>query len=96
MVSYQYCSHTLKDAGHYLRLSDSSHRDIFFLSNVCLVTSSQQGNLIMKVIPNSLPVLSTEQVVVLRKLAVDREIQFSTEQYGCLQKSNMILTPLQR
>ena len=46
------------------------------------------------VIPNPLPVLSTEPV--LRKRAVDREIRSSTEQYGCRQRSNMILTPLER
>ena len=39
----------------------------------------------------SIPVLSTESV--LRKAAVDRGLQFSTEQYGCRQRDNMILTP---
>ena len=34
-------------------------------------------------------------VPVLRKLAVDREIRFSTEQHGCRQRDNMILTPLE-
>ena len=38
--------------------------------------------------------LSTE-LLVLRKAAIDREIWFSTEQYGCLQ-NNTILTPLER
>ena len=46
------------------------------------------------VIPKSLPVLSTEPV--LRKAAVDREIRFSTEQYECRLRDNMILTPLER
>ena len=38
--------------------------------------------------------LSTEPV--LRKAAVDLGLRFSTEQYGCRQRDNMILTPLQR
>ena len=46
------------------------------------------------VILDPLPVLSTEPG--LRKLAVDPEIRFSTELYGCRQWSNMILTPLGR
>ena len=40
------------------------------------------------VIPKSLPVLWTEPV--LRKAAVDREIRFSTEQYGCRQRNDFI------
>ena len=40
--------------------------------------------------------LSTELVGLLRKAAIDQEIWFSTEQYGCLQNNNMILTPLER
>ena len=40
------------------------------------------------VIPKSLPVLSTEQV--LRKAAVDRELRFSTEQYGCRQRNDFV------
>ena len=51
------------------------------------------GNL-TGVIPKSLPVLSTKPV--LRKAAVNREIWFSTEQYGCRQRDNTILTPLER
>ena len=47
-----------------------------------------------EVIPKSLPVLSTEPV--LRKAVVDRELRFSTEQYGCRQRDNMILTPLEK
>ena len=39
---------------------------------------------IMGVIPMSLPVLSTE--LVLHKVAVDREIWYPTEQYGCRQR----------
>ena len=38
------------------------------------------------VIPKSLLVLSTEPD--LRKSAVDREIQFSTEKYGCRQRND--------
>ena len=40
------------------------------------------------VIPKALPVLSTEPV--LRKIAVDREIRFSTEQYECRQKNDSV------
>ena len=48
----------------------------------------------MGVIPKSLPMLSTEPV--LHKTAVDRGLWFSTEQYGCRQRDNIILAPLER
>ena len=54
-------------------------------------TDSSLQILITGVIPKSLPVLSTEPV--LRKVAVDREIGFSTEQYGCRQRNDNVLMP---
>ena len=41
-----------------------------------------------ELIPKALPVLSTDPV--LRKSAVDREIRFSTEQYGCRQRNDFV------
>ena len=40
------------------------------------------------VISKSLPILSTEPVLL--KAAVDRGLRFSTEQYGCQQRNNFI------
>ena len=33
---------------------------------------------------------------VLRNIAVDREIRFSTEQYGCRQRNDPVWTPVER
>ena len=57
---------------------------------ICVKKSSNSLAVILKtwVIPNSLPVLSTEPV--LRKAAVDRGLRFSTEQYGFRQRNDFV------
>ena len=46
-----------------------------------------------KVIIKSILVLSTEPL--LRKVAVYLEVWFSTEQYGCRQRSDLVFMPIE-